>query len=226
MKPAIATTPWAVTGCGAGTGQNVVSLKLPEAILRRFWHSSDDSIALFTISIRRHPPAWPEPRQHHPQAERRWTLLIWQSPSPDKARSEQWDLGRAFSVTDTDVTLYSIPFLLSFLYFPYTLIFCILKCKSVTEVLNMYITLWNTELYVLLHIRYTSVTHFFFAAMCNRQYDGLFAGRPRNTFWKAMENVLEGLENNSKFPPVISSGVEKSQAPLSSRAQSRDLSMR
>jgi len=41
-----------------------------------------------------------------------------------------------------------------------------------------------------------------------------------------MEKVLEGLENNSKFPPVISSGVEKSQAPLSSRAQSRDLSMR
>ena len=29
--------------------------------------------------------------------------------------------------------------------------------------------------------------------MCYRQYDGLFAGRPRNTFWKAIEKVLEGL---------------------------------
>ena len=31
------------------------------------------------------------------------------------------------------------------------------------------------------------------------QGDGIFATKPRNTFWKAMENVLEGLVNKAIF---------------------------
>lgn len=44
----------------------------------------------------------------------------------------------------------------------------------------------------LLHFCYT----FFFAAMCNRQYDGLFATKPSDTFWKANEKVLDGFVKN------------------------------
>ena len=108
----------------------------------------------------------------------------WIKRDENSYRYRCYTLFHSFSSIRSFIILYPV-----FLHF---------KCKSVTEVLNMYITLWNTELYVLLHIRYTSGTHFFFAAMCNRQYDGLFATKPRNTFWKATEKVLEGLGNNCK----------------------------